>query len=52
MCVETFSEFPALGRFAVRDMSQCVAIGIVRSVTPAEVKGTTTKAAKKALKKM
>lgn len=27
MCVETFSEYPPLGRFAVRDMRQTVAVG-------------------------
>lgn len=33
MCVETFSEYPPLGRFAVRDMKQTVAVGIIKSVT-------------------
>merc|ERR1712013_186543 len=28
MCVEPFSEFPPLGRFAVRDMRQTVAVGV------------------------
>ena len=32
MCVETFSEFPPLGRFAVRDMKQTVAVGVIKSV--------------------
>ena len=32
MCVETFSEYPPLGRFAVRDMRQTVAVGIIKSV--------------------
>merc|ERR1711916_182995 len=27
MCVEAFSEYPPLGRFAVRDMRQTVAVG-------------------------
>jgi elongation factor 1-alpha len=36
MCVETFAEFPPLGRFAVRDMRQTVAVGIIKSVTKAE----------------
>ena len=26
-CVETFAEFPPLGRFAIRDMRQTVAVG-------------------------
>jgi len=33
MCVETFSEYPPLGRFAVRDMRQTVAVGVIKSVT-------------------
>merc|ERR1711893_348178 len=48
MCVEAFSDFPPLGRFAVRDMRQTVAVGVIKSVTPKEVSGTTTKAAQKA----
>jgi len=51
MCVEPFSEFPPLGRFAVRDMRQTVAVGVIKSVTPKEVSGKTTKAAVKAGKK-
>merc|ERR1712183_823290 len=34
MCVEAFSEFPPLARFAVRDMMQTVAVGVIKSVTP------------------
>ena len=30
MCVEPFSEFPPLGRFAVRDMRQTVAVGVIK----------------------
>lgn len=30
MCVESFSEYPPLGRFAVRDMKQTVAVGVVK----------------------
>jgi len=49
MCVEPFSEFPPLGRFAVRDMRQTVAVGVIKSVEAAEAKeGKTTKAAQKA----
>jgi len=33
MCVESFSEYPPLGRFAVRDMRQTVAVGVVKGVT-------------------
>ena len=32
MCVEVFSEYPPLGRFAVRDMKQTVAVGVVKEV--------------------
>jgi len=32
MCVETFTEYPPLGRFAVRDMRQTVAVGVIKSV--------------------
>jgi elongation factor 1-alpha len=51
MCVEAFSDFPPLGRFAVRDMRQTVAVGVIKSVAAKEVSGTTTKAAQKAQKK-
>jgi elongation factor 1-alpha len=33
MCVETFTEYPPLGRFAVRDMRQTVAVGVIKTVT-------------------
>jgi len=33
MCVESFQEYPPLGRFAVRDMRQTVAVGVIKSVT-------------------
>ena len=32
LVVETFKEYPALGRFAVRDMKQTVAVGVIRAV--------------------
>merc|ERR1712098_782069 len=48
MCVETFQQYAPLGRFAVRDMKQTVAVGVIKAVTKAEAKGgKTTKAAKK-----
>lgn len=32
MCVESYQEYPPLGRFAVRDMRQTVAVGVIKSV--------------------
>ena len=32
MVVETFKEYPPLGRFAIRDMKQTVGVGIVKEV--------------------
>lgn len=32
MCVEKFAEYAPLGRFAVRDMKQTVAVGVVKEV--------------------
>jgi len=37
MCVESYAEFPPLGRFAVRDMRQTVAVGIIKTVKKKEV---------------
>merc|ERR1711909_180678 len=51
MCVEPFSDYPPLGRFAVRDMRQTVAVGVIKATTAKEVQGKTTKAADKANKK-
>jgi elongation factor 1-alpha len=34
MCVESFTDFPPLGRFAVRDMKRTVAVGVIKSVVP------------------
>ncbi len=36
MVIETFKDFPQLGRFAVRDMGRTVAVGIVREVKPVQ----------------
>ncbi|MHA2230791.1 MAG: elongation factor 1-alpha C-terminal domain-related protein, partial [Candidatus Thorarchaeota archaeon] len=33
MVIETYKEFPQLGRFAVRDMGMTVAVGVVTKVT-------------------
>uniref|UniRef100_A0A4W6DS29 Elongation factor 1-alpha n=1 Tax=Lates calcarifer TaxID=8187 RepID=A0A4W6DS29_LATCA len=51
MVVEPFSNYPPLGRFAVRDMRQTVAVGVIKAVDTKEVSGKTTKAAEKAQKK-
>jgi len=48
MCVESFQEYPPLGRFAVRDMRQTVAVGVIKSVEKVDKSGKTTKAAAKA----
>merc|ERR1712241_1141578 len=48
MVVETFKEYAPLGRFAVRDMKQTVAVGVVKSVEKGESSGKTTKSAAKA----
>ena len=48
MCVETFTEYPPLGRFAVRDMRQTVAVGVIKAVVKKEGGGKATKAAVKA----
>ena len=50
MVVETFKEYPPLGRFAVRDMKQTVAVGVVKSVTKGDGDGKATKSAVKATK--
>lgn len=51
MCVESFAEYPPLGRFAVRDMRQTVAVGVIKAVDKTEKAGKVTKAAVKASKK-
>jgi len=51
MCVEPFSKYAPLGRFAVRDMRQTVAVGVVKSVEQEEIQGKQTKSAGKAGKK-
>lgn len=51
MCVEPFSQYAPLGRFAVRDMRQTVAVGVIKEVTKIEKEDKKTKAAQKAVGK-
>lgn len=37
MCVESYKEFPPLGRFAVRDMKQTVAVGVIKKTVRKEL---------------
>jgi elongation factor 1-alpha len=51
MCVEKFSDYPPLGRFAVRDMRQTVAVGVIKDVEKkAAASGKVTKSAATATK--
>jgi elongation factor 1-alpha len=52
MCVEAFTDYPPLGRFAVRDMRVTVAVGVIKAVEKAAAgSGKVTKSATKATKK-
>jgi len=51
MCVESFADYQPLGRFAVRDMRQTVAVGIIKSVEKSDGTAKMTKSAQKATKK-
>jgi elongation factor 1-alpha len=51
MCVETFNEYAPLGRFAVRDMRQTVAVGVIKVVEKNVAGSKATKSAQKATKK-
>jgi len=47
MCVEAFTQYAPLGRFAVRDMRQTVAVGVIKTVEKIEKQGKVTKSAQK-----
>merc|ERR1711904_399366 len=47
MCVEAFKSYAPLGRFAVRDMRQTVAVGVIKDVEKSEKAGKVTKSASK-----
>ena len=51
MCVEAYTDYPPLGRFAVRDMRQTVAVGVIKAGEKVDKTGKVTKAAAKAGKK-
>jgi len=51
MVVETFNEYPPLGRFAVRDMKQTVAVGVIKAVDKKTKEAKATKSAQTAAKK-
>ncbi len=55
MCVEKFADYPPLGRFAVRDMRQTVAVGVIKEVekkaADGSVKGKIAAAGAKPAKK-
>jgi len=51
MVVETFAQYPPLGRFAVRDMKQTVAVGVIKEVEKKSGDGKKTKSAETKLKK-
>jgi len=52
LCVETFKEYAPLGRFAVRDMRQTVAVGVIKAVDKSDPKSAkVTKSAAKASSK-
>jgi elongation factor 1-alpha len=51
MCCEPFATYPPLGRFAVRDMRQTVAVGVIKSTTKKDPNSAKPGAAKAAAAK-
>jgi len=49
LVVEIFSEYPPLGRFAVRDMRHTIAVGVIKSVEKKDA--SSAKVTKSAAKK-
>jgi len=47
LCVEAYSDYPPLGRFAVRDMKTTVAVGIIKEVEKKKAKDIAKKGAKR-----
>merc|ERR1712159_228136 len=47
MCVEAFKAYAPLGRFAVRDMRQTVAVGVIKDVEKSDKAGKVAKSASK-----
>ena len=37
LCVESFTEFPPLGRFALRDLKRTIAVGVIKSVVKKDI---------------
>jgi len=48
LCVEAFTDYAPLGRFAVRDMRQTVAVGVIKAVDKSTGDAKATKSAAKA----
>ena len=51
MYVEASTDYPPLGRFAVREMKQTLGVGVIKATTPKVTEGSKIKAAQKADKK-
>jgi elongation factor 1-alpha len=38
MCVEAFSSYPPLGKFAIRDMKHTIGVGVIKEVVKKDQK--------------